>query len=532
MSPVIPRYTRQQSIPGQSGEVMQNPANAGVVSGAMAGAFKVLGNEAEQFGDILVKRRIELKQQADDNAYFELTRNFQKELNKFDGGQRTKIGEDTFNNQTEIDDFLKSAKEKYTNDITDPVLTSKIGQYVDTQGGSVAHSHAIYQANERKKGNILSLDMKRDIAKETASIGTIPLASIIGQHEKEIQLKHLDGSLDQPTAEQTTIENTHEIAKAHADGRIASSPEAFLELAKAGYYNRYLPKQVVNELTDKAEKLKQAQERDARANAHEIERLRGNAIKEGREQTGINFSKLRAEGKLTEKAILSSNLEGTGENSINSWLKTLEDDRKKKEKGEEVVIKTNTIIEAQWYEEIDAAEDPSILTNSEIRKDVFAGKMSVDEANKLITYRDKLIKGDDPLKSEAVKNARTQLNDAKTKKLFDSEDPAVNAAHWGKYHGLFTRYIENNPKASPEEIQGFIDTIMEPVKQNLINSILDSLRPGTPGIDEMIKAKESAIEALAGPAKRKEVLPKEGDTKILSSGNTAIFKGGKRVLKK
>ena len=502
--PLVPRYTRQQSIPGQSGEVQQNPANAGLVSGAMAGAFKVLGNEAEQFGNILVKRRIELKQQADDNAYFELTRDFQKELNKFDVGQRTKIGEDTFNNQTEIDDFLKSAKEKYTKDIIDPVLTSKIGQYIDTQGGSVAHSHAIYQANERKKGNILSLDMKRDVAKETASIGTIPLASIIGQHEKEIQLKHLDGSLDQPTAEQATIENTHAIAKAHAEGRIASSPEAFLELAKAGYYNRYLPKQVVNELTDKAEKLKQAQERDARANAHEIERLRGNAIKEGREQTGINFSKLRAEGKLTEKAILSSNLEGTGENSINSWLKTLEDDREKKKKGEEVVIKTNPIIETQWYEKIDAAEDPSILTNSEIRKDVFAGKMSVDDANKLITYRDKLIKGDDPLRSEAVKNARTQLNDAKTKKLFDSEDPAKNIAKWGNYNSLFTRYIENNPKASPEEIQGFIDTIMEPVKQDWISSILDSLRPGTPGIDKAAKAKETGIEALAGPAKEKK----------------------------
>ena len=114
-----------------------------------------------------------------------------------------------------------------------------------------------------------------------------------------------------------------------------------------------------------------------------------------------------------------------------------------------------------------------------------------------------------------------------TAKKAPRKSPAKNAAHWGKYNSLFTRYIENNPKASPEEIQGFIDAIMEPVNQSWVSSKLDFLRPGTPGMDEAVRIKETGLEALAGPEKRKKgkEAPSE-ETKVIR-GKTYIKINGK-----
>ena len=501
MSPVIPKYTRQQSIPGKSGNVLQNPANAGLESQAIAGAFKTFGDEASKFGDVIVKRREELKKQKLISDGLQIKSLYDEDRRAFMATEAQVNDADIYTNLDRGKKFKEDSEKKHTDNIQDPGLKLAVKSYIHSDMDGNLDQLSSFQA--KRHGELISqrLDNEEAGAVKDAALGLKTVDELVSNYTDIIKMQLDAGGIKGKEAEDRIVKATQKIAEAQLDGLVVNDPTGAEVLIKAGVYNKYLPGEKINIYAAKAKAIKEAREKDAKDVAKEAKRLKEEELKEAREQRGIEFAKALSQGKLTEQMIVASNLEGTGENSINSWLEKLRS---------KTVIKTDTVFEAQWYEKIDGAEDPATITNSEIRAGIFTGKVSVDDANKIIAYKDKLIKGDDPLKSEAVKIARIRLTDAKNKKMFNSEDMAKNSAQWGKYNSLLTRYVENNPKAIPEEIYSFVDTIMEPVKQGWIGGMIDALRFGTPGEDKLQKEKETQLESLAGTEKEKKKFDPEG----------------------
>lgn len=196
MSPVIPKYTRQQSIPGKSGNVLQNPANAGLESQAIAGAFKTLGNEASKFGDVLIKRRNELKKQEDDNTLIGIKKDFNDNSIAF----RTKTEQDQSLNfedmQSASKDFTESQIAQYRDIYKDrPDLLNKLQEHANALNYSNV-SHFSTVASARIKTNS-ELARQADLKSSAKFAQAGDLALGINNFQKTLDTQLLNGSLSE-----------------------------------------------------------------------------------------------------------------------------------------------------------------------------------------------------------------------------------------------------------------------------------------------------------------------------------------------
>lgn len=107
----------------------------------------------------------------------------------------------------------------------------------------------------------------------------------------------------------------------------------------------------------------------------------------------------------------------------------------------------------------------------------------------------------DPKRTPTAQTAFKRLDDAKTKRLFDSgeteEDKIENTRRWAEYTQMLHSFIENNPDGDPAE---FVDKIMEPVKVDLLDNFFILFQPGIPfrSEEQVIQEKGRELEALAG----------------------------------
>lgn len=101
----------------------------------------------------------------------------------------------------------------------------------------------------------------------------------------------------------------------------------------------------------------------------------------------------------------------------------------------------------------------------------------------------------DPRKSAQAKLATKRINDAKTKKLFDSEDPAMNSKRWAENSELLQDYITNHPEG---DYNAFVDEIMKPIDEEWKEWFSDLWHTGTPGLEAARLRKEQVLGERAG----------------------------------
>ena len=580
MSPVIPRYTRQQSIPGQSGEVMQNPANAGVVSGAMAGAFKVLGNEAEQFGDILIKRKNELQKQVDDNYLIgegsKLNKNFSDF--RFQTEQNPKYQSGDYGGMIEsLTQFSKTQYDGYGDTLKDkPELQNKIKEHIKAlEFSATGHFSTISQARIKTTSETVR---KTDL-ESSEKMAQMDYTLAIKNWQKTLDAQKANGSLSPELYNYELQTGNSKIAEAHINALLAVNPVG----AEAAFN------------TLKGVLTADTQERLKKIVAPSVEIQTGRDIgrdifrndKSGSLETMENLVKDKKLAPKVEDAAISEiksswntrkidevkeikdtnssmivNLSKKAVNGINQerdltpaqwalWIKTdahtaaAFQDKIRKENAEIARMDAQQRIEAEKVKrQIQTENENAILLlpendflNIDMQKEMGLGNISREGGSKLTTMQT----AKDPLKNEAVKRALTTVNQgmaiADTMKITGAKANEI-AAWKGKYSNLVIAFAYNNFDKPDFEtkLQEFMD---EQIMEDMVTYFFSSREA-----ERKVKYKQAQEVAGELPQKAKQrvgkegqpelapIMPKEGDTKILSSGNTAIFKGGKWVLKK
>lgn len=115
----------------------------------------------------------------------------------------------------------------------------------------------------------------------------------------------------------------------------------------------------------------------------------------------------------------------------------------------------------------------------------------------------------DPLKSQQARSAISVLNSARTKRLFNPNDPADNDQRWATYTALLQDFIVNHPDEDPAE---FVNQVLAPIETTWKQSMKDLWFSGTPGTEAAFAEKAGSLRTLAGPSVQpRQKLPAVGE---------------------
>lgn len=253
----------------------------------------------------------------------------------------------------------------------------------------------------------------------------------------------------------------------------------------------------------------EAYKRDTIAQQKERERLEKEALKKAQKKTGDDFITRFVDGKLTERDVLKSNLDPTGENSKEHWINKL---RNKSNAPEG--YRTDKVVESQIYSRI--VQDPEKVTDSEIldligKSDANGrGGLSQDDAKKLIDERrTRLKEPKDPAETAVYDNLKRDRKEG----LFGTG--TEGDIEYAKQVEAFKKWKKANPKEDPSV---YYEKLMEPVKRGWIANIFQG-ESRKPWEDE------------PDPRKRREDLTgKTPEKKPEGGGKTLVgYKNGKPV---
>ncbi len=191
--------------------------------------------------------------------------------------------------------------------------------------------------------------------------------------------------------------------------------------------------------------------------------------------------------KMSESDITKHIGKGLSTSDANALLR--ERDRRIKEPE---AFKTDKAVEADLYSRI--ITNPESVKDEEITSKI--GKsLTKDDAKSLIDERKARIGKSDPLKTQQAITAIAVLDNARTQKLFNSDDKADNERQWSEYSLMLRDFIKNHPDDDPVAFVN--DDIMKPVVTSWTESILDWTSFGTPGKDAAIQKKKGRIKTLS-----------------------------------
>jgi hypothetical protein len=173
------------------------------------------------------------------------------------------------------------------------------------------------------------------------------------------------------------------------------------------------------------------------------------------------------------------------------------------------------------------ALNPERVNQNEIWDLVGKGKkggLSTKDARFLDGKRSTAI--DDAEKTESQrspqqKTAYTALRSAKTAKLFDPENPAINITEHAKQVRALDSFIENNPDEDPV---AYIDTILNPLKEEQANAIVRFFtgEPPAPPVIESPTERRIATGILTEQGVDIEDVTEERITETVEVRNLAI----------
>lgn len=159
-----------------------------------------------------------------------------------------------------------------------------------------------------------------------------------------------------------------------------------------------------------------------------------------------------------------------------SWLKLPEREGKEDLKEDQLVR----------YEEL-RARTPEELRKEDLDTMVRTGEISRSGYTALNKLKD-------PRNSNQAKLATKRINDAKTKKLFDSTDPANNSKRWVESSELLQEFITNNPD---EDYNEFVDELLAPIELEWNEYFRDLWYRETPGTEAAEAQKTEALKERA-----------------------------------
>ena len=137
----------------------------------------------------------------------------------------------------------------------------------------------------------------------------------------------------------------------------------------------------------------------------------------------------------------------------------------------------------------------------------------------------------DPKKQPAARAAFKRLDDAKTKRLFNSADDKDNQKQWVEFTGMLHTFLENNPDGDPA---AFVEEVMKPVELTWKEAAKDFWF-GTPGTENAIERRKQELRAISGtprqaaPAGKVKVISPDGKAGFIPAGQLAeAIKAGYR----
>jgi hypothetical protein len=479
-------FERQRSVPGVSGQVKGSIAGAGAEGEALAG----VGRGIADAGTIIATQQEKLRQQDLTNQELTLKAAYNERQRAFSAQEKQYTGQDTFDNITRADDFVKKTNEELLKDITDPELRNRLNAYSFTKSESLKDALTVHQMDERQAVTKTASDnILNGLLKDSYDGGD--LKDQLNDWADTIALQHQTGSIGQGDAITQTVEGEAKITEAYIDGLISRDPVMATEAIKSGQFDQYLPQEKIEEYDKKADTMSKALAKDLKAQAKEADRVAKEKKRELQKEIGNDFLDKLMDGGLTNTEILTSELDPTGENSKEHWLKQVKERNKKSTKEEWVTVPE---VEADFITRI--TNDPNSVSDSDIT-DKQGDGLSTDDARGLISYRKTRIgKEDDPLKTEQAKASIKRIDDAKTGRVF-SQDRVENSKQWAESTVLLKRFIVNNPEADPAE---FVDQLLEPIETGFIDSVFDFFQPGTPNLDVVRQQQREALGIEAGAA--------------------------------
>jgi hypothetical protein len=381
------------------------------------------------------------------------------EASQFLNSLKTRNDFDKFD--TDSDAFLNSTYEKYSGMSNDPAVKRSLEKaFLQTRfqmqvGVMNRKAAAISEVGEAEHVTL------RDMALKTW-VGASPEDKPIVAREYELKVREL------------ADRNVFSLGKAENFIRTFNSTAQELDFEKKLYDN---PRQALIDATnpdmyqdvdaarrshfaDRARQAVKAFGKDIEQQQREQERIAKEQRKEAQRATGDTFVGRFVEGQLTRQDIMRSNLDPTGENSKEHWLKRL-DEKPKAPEG----YTTDKIVETKLYSRI--VRDPEAVTDDEILNTIGQGLSHEDGKALINEKRTRLKEPKDPAEVAIYDNLKRDRKAG----LFGTD--TEGDLEYAKQVEAFKKWRKANPKEDPST---YYEKLTEPYKRGLIGTWLDWAR--------------------------------------------------------
>ena len=490
---------RQRRVTGKAGEVIA-PISLGAVGGRN---IETIGGALSDIGGVIQDLREKQLVQDRNNQAIDIGTKYDDAQRAFFTDETNKTGSDSYGNIERSEAFRDKSLNDFTKDITDPELKNRVKSRISSRSSSMADSLARHQANQREEVSRIARDNALSGVLKDSYDGLESVGQSVASLEETIRFQRDAGALGEEEAVDLVVKGTQEIAEASLDGLINRNSELGIKAIESGIYDKYLPQEKIEEYDKRAKTLQGAVDNDLKAQKKERERLAKVALKESQDETGNDALEMLTNGTLTQEFVMKSNLDPTGENSKEHWLKELEKRNKKVEKKDDE-WKTVPAVEADLITRI--TEDPESVLDSEITNKQGLG-LSTSDAKALLSFKKRMIKGEeDPVKEQEMKTAIKRLSDAKTARFYNPgaspENRVENSKLWAEDVNNLKRYALSHPD---EDINLYVDQLLEPVEQSWTQHFLDIVSFGQPGLEEAKKARKEALGIETGEELKIEI---------------------------
>ncbi len=468
--PVIPTYQRRETITSEAPSI---PSNVG--SGNLVGQqIENVGQAITQIGNVALSRRKEYerleeiarrenearleKMRRIDNAnkLLEISTTVDDEARNLLLSESQKTGPDTYGNIERANEKYKALESSVLADIKDPELAVGVRQHLNSSRTNILNHFAGIQAKARIEETKTVREKVFNSVNVDVQTGVIDLEQGKNRLAEVIKTQVAVGAISPDAAEDTLLEGRRDLVANYLEGKLRDDPQAAIKEIKEGVHNVELGAKLVDHYNDKAtSKIKELEvdERIAKNEKREEEKEYKSKLND---EANKRLTDLALNKKLTQGAVEAqrNNLAHTDYQQWAANILTLEK-KGEKEKDKELPNK----LWAKMVEEAKLSDDQQEVNVKYLAKLVMSGDLDAKEARQLATDYSKL-QQEQPLKSVAAKAVISKLNQYRKKKIFD-EDEKKNIDKHNHYLELFRQYVNNNPEATQEDMEGAINSLLK-----------------------------------------------------------------------
>lgn len=461
--PRIPTYQRQQSISAGITEALPNINASAPLAGAGLGLSKAVSDIADH----------ELKLKREDQHYqtVRFGTMVDSDALEFEQEEKNKLEVDSFGSMKRVDDWSKRMSERYTAQINDETTKRNVLSYIGNKSNSLKNNLAVHEASQR---DVVAKNVRYQALEQASKNAYTGQGTLDDNFNAFTAVVSTDQRMGDEERETLLMKGQSAIAESRLSGIIDRNPQAGIDIIKSGIFNQYLDGKTIETMT-----------KDAKTRQSELDRKSRQELEASQNETGNDFIEKLVNGELTRSEILRSNLNPTGENSKEHWIKQLAE----RDKKSTDTWKTDPAVEAEYFSKL--TTDPKSVTKDELLKRQGSG-LSTDTVKELMKYKDE-VEIKNPLNSEQAKAAIKRVNDAKTAKIF-SGNKEENSKKWSDAIVLLKRFIVNHPNEDPTE---YVDKLLEEERDGAIRRFLDFL----PGVDPYQSPEErrQELEGMVAP---------------------------------